>query len=188
MSSVSKEPKRVVYRAPRAIDVVMTVAAITVDHTAVGKRVTAAKGDRSLEKIADGHRIERATASRAAWARRERWCGRPRGRGPCAAPSAAAPCAHAPLSGARRARADPLPLGATPTARSPTPAPSDRSGPEGNTINSPVAYMLVYLHEMESQMRSSSIYTTFEKHWDRNDNSARWAVCLHSINKLKSPW
>ena len=68
---MSKEPKRVMYRAPRAIDVAMMEAAIT-DHMALDKRVTAAKEDRSVAKIGGARQTERATASRAEWARRER--------------------------------------------------------------------------------------------------------------------
>lgn len=132
---MSKETKRIVYRAPRAIDVAMMVAAITADHMALDKRVTAAKGDRSVEKIGDARLTERATASRAEWARRERWRGPPRGLAPCVDPSAAARCARGPPSEAPRAHAVHLPLGDTAKDRWVTPVRSDQSKAEGNSIH-----------------------------------------------------
>lgn len=123
------------YRAPRAIDVAMMVAAITEDHMALDKRVTAAKGDRSVAKIGDARQTEKATASRAEWARRERWCGARPARAPCADPSEAAQCARGPHSEAHHALVVHLPLGVTPKDRSVTPVRSDLSRAEGNSIH-----------------------------------------------------
>lgn len=122
------------YRAPRAIDVVMMEAAIT-DHMALAKRVTAAKGDRSVAKIGDVHQTEKATASRAEWARRERWQGPRRARALCADPSAVVPCARGRPSEAHRALAVHLPQGDTRKDRSVTPVRSDLSRAEGNSIH-----------------------------------------------------
>lgn len=122
------------YRDHRVIDVAMMEAAIT-DHMALGKRVTAARGDRSVARIGDARRIEIATASRAEWDRRERWPGPRRGRVLFADLSAAAPCARGPLSEAHRALAVHLPLGDTPKDRSGTPVRSDLSKAEGNSMH-----------------------------------------------------
>lgn len=129
-----EEPNRVMYRAPRAIDVAMTAAATMEARMAVDKRVTAARGDLSAATTEDGLRTEKPTASPAAWARPEsrleRVCVRER----LGARSEAARYALAPLTVARRARADHFPLGDSAIARSVTPVRSDRSRGEGNSI------------------------------------------------------
>lgn len=111
----------------------MMEVAITVDLMALDKKVTAAKGDRLVAKIADARQTEKATASRAEWARRERH-GPRRGHAPCAGPSADALCAHGRPSEAHRVLAVLLPLGDTPKERSVTPVRSDLSRAEGNSI------------------------------------------------------
>lgn len=127
-----EEPKRVMSRARRAIDVAMMAAGTMADLTAVDKTVIAAREGRSAARREGGRRPETGTASRAAWARRASWRAWACGPAHRAARSAAACCARAPPTAARCALAAPLPLGASANARSVTPAHSNLSRAEGN--------------------------------------------------------
>lgn len=123
------------YRAPRVIDVAMMAAVTMADHTAVDKRVTAARGDRLVGKTEDARRLEKATASRVAWVRHESRRGRPCGRAPRAGRSGAARYAHVPRTAEPLVRAVLLPLGDSAKDRLVTLVHSELSKGEGNSIN-----------------------------------------------------
>lgn len=128
------EQKRVMYRGLRAIDVAMMAAGTMAGPMAVDKTVTAAKEDHSAARTEDGPRTE-STASLAAWARRASRRAPRCGRARRAAPSAVAPCALAPRSAVPRAREVHFHQGDLVKDRSVTPAVSEQSRGEGNSIN-----------------------------------------------------
>lgn len=65
-----QEPKRVMYRGRRAIDVAMMAAATMAARMAVDKIITAARGDLLAATTEGGLLIEKVTASLAVWDRR----------------------------------------------------------------------------------------------------------------------
>lgn len=120
------------YRVRRAIDVATMAAVTTGARTAVDKIVTAARDDRTAERIGDGPRAATATLRASlAWARRARRRGRWAARARRDARSAGARCARAAHSAAPRARVASTPQGGTKTDRSHTPEHTNLSR-EGN--------------------------------------------------------
>lgn len=130
-----EEQKRVMYRGLRAIDVAMMAAGTMAGRMAVDKTVTAAREDRSAVRTEDGPRTEKATANRAAWARRESRRAPRCGRARRAARSAAAPCVLALHSAEPLARVVHFHQGDSVKDRSVTRAVSEQSRGEGNSIN-----------------------------------------------------
>lgn len=122
------------YRAPRAIDVVTTGVTMA-GRTADARRVTAASGARSA-RTEGARRPERATAKRAAWARRASRRAPPCARARRAAPSADARCARAPPTEEPRALAAPSLLDDSLIDRWDTPEHLEVSRAEGKPTQS----------------------------------------------------